>query len=77
MQEKFRTVIGQVPSAEEAIASDVIKTKLAVFDDVGSNAILATRGSDITVTKSHHSEKSRRLVIILFPQWKLSDFNLL
>ena len=37
----------------------MIKTKFAAFEDGGSNTILATRGSGLTVTKSINSEKSR------------------
>ena len=46
-------------NAAELIASNMIKKKFAAFEDGGSNAILATRGSDLTVTKSINSEKSR------------------
>ena len=58
-RENLQTVIGQVPRAAETIASDVIKTKFAAFEDGGYNAILATRGSVLVDTKSVNSKKSR------------------
>ena len=57
-RENLQIVIGQVPRAAEIIASDVIKTKFVTFEGGGSNAILATRGGDLIVTKSVNFKKS-------------------
>ena len=50
------------PLSAEIIASDVIKINFTAFKYGGSNAILATRGSDLTVAKSINSKDNCRLL---------------